>query len=222
MVAAAQNDKVRLFLERHMDKTLFSTGARLVDIEDVLYNISGSTDDPQEVKDHEGKDWKKLLTSFKGLNPTHCYVDNVPPEGPSSHPNFSVGGHMTLNPSGEVEEGGISYLMPLCYWHNHTARNNKAFEHEETTMLELTGFMEGETPITFLMRLPEDEQGVLLYFNSAAQNWQFEILDKIPASTSEMKLLSAMGTLAEPAADYAMLEKTDGGYRIVKSNLNTL
>ena len=222
MVAASQSDKVRLFLERHMDRTLFSTGARLVEFEDVLYNISGSTDDPQEVKDHEGKDWKNLLTSFEGLSHAHCYVDNVIPEGPSSHPNFSVGGHMTPNPSGEVEQGGISYLMPLCYWHNHTARNHKAFEHEETTMLELTGFMEGETPITFLMRLPADEQGVLLYFDDTAQSWQFKKLDKIPTSTSAVGLFSGISTRADPAAEYAMLEKTDGGYRIVKSKLNRL
>lgn len=222
MVAAAQSDKVRLFLERSMDKTLFSTGARLVDFEDVLYNISGSTDDPQEVRDHEGKDWRNLLISFESLSDAHCYVDNVPPEGSSSHPNFSVGGHMTPNPSGEVEKGGVSYLMPLCYWHNHTARNYKAFEHDETTMLELTGFMEGETPITFLMRLPADEEGVLLYFDSTAQSWQFKKLDKIPASTSEVKLFRGMSTLAENTAEYAILEKTDGGYRIVKSKLNTL
>jgi len=222
MVAASQNDKVRLFLERHVDKTLFSTGARLVEFEDVLYNISGSTDDPQEVKDHEGKDWKNLLTSFEGLSHAHCYVDNIPPEGPSSHPNFSVGGHMTPHPSGEVEQGGVSYLMPLCYWHNHTARNYKAFEHEETTMLELTGFMEGETPITFLMRLPANEEGVLLYFDSTAQSWQFKKLDKIQGSTSEVELFSRIEDLAEPTTKYAMLQKVDGGYRIVKSRLKSL
>lgn len=222
MVAAAQSDKVRLFLERHMDRTLFSTGARLVDFDDVLYNISGSTDDPQEVKDHEGKDWKNLLTSFAGLSQANCYVDNVIPEGPSSHPNFSVGGHMTPNPSGEVEQGGVSYLMPLCYWHNHTARNNKAFEHEETRMLKLTGFMEGETPITFLMRLPADEEGVLLYFDSTVQSWQFKKLDKIQAPNSELKLFSGMGTLAEHTTEYAILQKTDGGYRIARSKLKPL
>ena len=129
---------------------------------------------------------------------------------------------MTPNSSGEVEQGGVSYLMPLCYWHNHTARNNKAFKHKETRMLKLTGFMEGETPITFSMRLPAEEEGLLLYFDSTAQSWQFKRLEKIQPSTSEVIMFSGLGEFVEPTTEYALLEKTEGGYRIMKSRLNTL
>ena len=59
---------------------------------------------------------------------------------------------MALNQDGVVIVGGISYLMPLCAWHNSTARDEKNFEHSKTRMLELSGFMEGQTALTFNMR----------------------------------------------------------------------
>ena len=59
---------------------------------------------------------------------------------------------MALTRDGKIPHGGISYLMPLCAWHNSKARDGKNFEHTKTKMLELGGFMEGQTPFTFNMR----------------------------------------------------------------------
>jgi len=60
---------------------------------------------------------------------------------------------MTTNINGIVTTGGVSYLMPLCKWHNHPARNDKAFEHDRTEMLLLRGFMQSDTALTFKWRL---------------------------------------------------------------------
>jgi hypothetical protein len=132
--------------------TLFSTGSRVVEYADVLYNVDGSTDDPQI----NGKSWKRLLQR-NGIN-GDCYVTDPQPAEGSSHPGFNVGGHMTPNPRGYVESGGICYLMPLCNWHNSTQRNGIPFEHEETRMLELSGYMEADIAATFEARMPGEAE----------------------------------------------------------------
>lgn len=142
---------LRDFAIRYRDIELLSTGARVVHYEDVLYNVQGSTRDP----DIDGENWKKLLISY-GIG-GDCYATAPPPdrEG-TTHPRFMVGGHITPNADGRVPLGGICYLMPLCKWHNSTSRNGKPFEHEETEMLELSGFMEGDIAATFAARMPGD------------------------------------------------------------------
>ena len=132
---------------------LLSTGARVVPYEGVLYNVVGSTDDP----DIDGASWKQLLIR-NGIN-GDCYVtDPLPDRAGTSHPGFDVGGHMTPSSDGQVARGETCYLMPLCKWHNSTQRDGTPFEHEETTMLELSGFMEGELAATFAARMPGDAE----------------------------------------------------------------
>ncbi|MEM7791889.1 MAG: hypothetical protein AAF546_10855 [Verrucomicrobiota bacterium] len=76
----------------------------------------------------------------------------LPDRPGTSHPGFDVGGHMTPNENGRVPTGGVCYLMPLCKWHNSTRRDGTPFEHDETKMLQLTGYMEGDIAMTFAAR----------------------------------------------------------------------
>ena len=94
---------------------LLSTGAEVVDFSGDLFNVTGSTDDPAAVDDHQNRSWKQLLIHLAGVDKdASCYVTNIVPDSESSHPNFSVGGHMTTNSNGVMEEGDFCYLMPLC------------------------------------------------------------------------------------------------------------
>lgn len=136
---------------------LFSTSARVVTLADPLYNVSGSSDDPQI----DGKSWKELLKHY-GIS-GDCFADTpVPPEG-KTHPLFQVGGHMTLHADGSVPFGGTSYLMPLCKWHNSTSRNGIPFSHAQTRLVELSGYMEGEPAATFLARMSASTPLALVY-----------------------------------------------------------
>ncbi len=127
---------------------ILSTGWALTDFAGDLFNVSGSTDDPDI-----GGNWLELLRDAEILD--LCYVTHpVPTKPKTSHPDKLVGGHMTTDPEGYVPIGGISYLMPLCKWHNHIARNGIAFQHEKTRMLKLFGYMQGEPLATFVARAP--------------------------------------------------------------------
>lgn len=125
---------------------LRSTHSKLHFHHGVLYNVDGSSDDPEI----NGESWKGLLirNSIDG----ECYVTNVPAPADKTHPQFSVGGHMTTIKSGKVPRGGISYLMPLCSWHNHYARNHEAFELRSPKILKLFGYQLAEPAATFMAR----------------------------------------------------------------------
>ena len=172
-------DHVKVLLNRfEAIGNLLSTGAEVVNFSGDLFNVSGSTDDPPDVPGQDGS-WKQLLKDKAGLSDgDSCYVTNVIPEDDSSHPEFSVGGHMTTDPEGNVEVGGICYLMPLCFWHNSTSRDGERFEHSETKMLKLTGYMEGELATTFELRRPSHEPFAMLYFDHADEQWKHQNLSK--------------------------------------------
>jgi hypothetical protein len=141
------------FQTRYEGIGLLSTGARVVPYAGVLYNVEGSDGDPP--LDPDG--WKQLLLD-NGID-GDCYVTHpLPDREGTTHPRFKVGGHMTPSPVGHVEQGGICYLMPLCKWHNSTSRNRTPFEHEETRMLKLSGYMEADLAATFLARMPGDAE----------------------------------------------------------------
>lgn len=148
---------LREFVKKWDGVELFSTGATLVNFTKDLYNVDGSSDDPKI----NGLAWKKLLID-RGVD-GDCYVTNVKPPQKSSHPDFSVGGHMTTNSDGSVAVGGVCYLMPLCSWHNSKARDGKAFSHEKTSMLKLTGFMQGDIAATFKARLNDGDVYSVVY-----------------------------------------------------------
>ncbi len=144
------------FVRRHEGTRLLSTHADVVEFSGVLFNVDGSSDDPEI----DGHNWRSLLRD-RGID-GECYVTNIQPLRQTSHPKFSVGGHMTVNQDGSVPVGGECYLMPLCSWHNNKARDGMAFEHTETRMLKLFGYMEQEPHATFSARMASDEEFALV------------------------------------------------------------
>ncbi len=211
-------DRIRAFIRRYAGAELLSTSAELVDFSDDLYNVTGSTEDLRAVEGHRGVSWKGLLSRFGDFASASCYVTSPGPEEPSSHPQFAVGGHMTPNRSGRVVAGGISYLMPLCKWHNSTARDGVAFEHGETRMLMLMGFMEGDTAVTFALRLPGDDARSLLYIDPHRATWESR-----PLSESEWSIARGAQPLAKStgrdAQEYAVFERQGNRFRIVDTNV---
>jgi len=173
-------EAVQLVLKHFAEsRRLLSTGAEVVDFSGDLYNVTGSTNDPAAIPRHTDEAWKRLLISMAGLaSDTSCYVTNVLATRGSSHPKFSVGGHMTTDPDGTVGEGGSCYLMPLCKWHNSTARDGQRFEHSKTRMLKLTGYMQGELAATFALRQPSHEPFALLMFDPTDKQWKYKNLSK--------------------------------------------
>lgn len=134
------------FVNHYQDVKLQSTGYQVVTYRGVLYNVEGSSDDPEI-----GGSWKKLLLR-NGITGA-CYVAApLPHDSGTSHPSFAVGGHMTPNRMGRVDRGGNCYLMPLCQWHNSTRRNRIAFHLRTQQILELSGYMQGDLYATFLAR----------------------------------------------------------------------
>jgi hypothetical protein len=177
-----------------------STGATVVTYAAGLYNVSGSTNDPTHVPGNNGTAWKQLLINC-GIN-GGCYVTNVPAPIGSTHPNFSVGGHMTPNKNGMVPTGGICYLMPLCYWHNSTSNNGIQFNHVNTNMLRLTGYMQGELALTFQVRLPSSEPFALLFSKDGAWNYRDISQSEAESFVSDP---SAIGT-----DHYVLIERVRG------------
>lgn len=159
MDPTSQRELLAKFVDRWGQVELYSTGSQRINYPSVLYNVDGSSDDPNI----NGESWKSLLI-LNGIN-SPCYVTNETPEG-NSHPGFNVGGHMTPNSDGRVEFGADSYLMPLCSWHNNKARDGEPFSHTNTLMLKLSGFMEGELAATFMSRLPSDKRHSIIYSGS--------------------------------------------------------
>lgn len=168
-------EQVRKFVEAATMQNLGSTGATVVNYTNVLYNVDGSTDDPY-VPPY--KSWTKVFIGVTGIENAECYVTNDPDGRGRSHPVFSKGGHMTINQDGSVESGGKCYLMPLCSGHNNKSRDGIAFEHTNTKMVRLTGYMKGELAATFLLRLPNEHPYALLYYSEAEQAWEFQDYDE--------------------------------------------
>jgi hypothetical protein len=211
-------DQVRDFVERFSELRLLSTGAEVVNISDPLYNVIGSTGDPIPLG---ASSWKNLLIEEADIpSDSDCYVTNDTPSG-NSHPDFSVGGHMTINSDGSVGADGICYLMPLCYFHN--AQDGEAFEHSNTKMLKLTGYMQGELFATFSARLPSPEPFALIYFDDADGQWKHRNISKDQASNVDMKLFGLRQkarqckhrVLFERAIDNPLLQS------VIKSDLPT-
>lgn len=160
------------FVNASKEQPLRSTGATVTEVGEDLYNVIGSTPDPKRIPNHDNEPWKALFINLTEIINAQCYVTNDEPSGPSTHPQFLVGGHMTPDEDGIVVEGGTCYLMPLCKLHN--AHDGKAFTHTEKKMLKLTGYMLGELAVTFAMRLPNENPYALLYYSEVDQTWKVE------------------------------------------------
>jgi len=209
-------NKIKSFAAQFAGDTVKSTGAETVNYSGVLYNVSGSSEDPPEVPGHEGSSWKGLLIEILGLEDANCYVTNGDAPTSSSHANFSVGGHMTANSDGSVPYGGDSYLMPLCSWHNSTARNGKPFQHDETLMLKLTGYMQGDTPALFQARLRAPEPYSLLYLDADAGKWMHTNISDPRDTNNQLKLPRGKAT------PFLLLQRTktsEGNLSVEEVNL---
>jgi hypothetical protein len=159
-------EQLKQFVARFGDMRIQSTAAKVVSYSGDLYNVDGSTEDPKI----DGKKWKPLL-EFHGIS-GNCYANTPVPDGITSHPAFSVGGHVTPNDDGDVPVGGDCYLMPLCSWHNNTARDGQVFEHTKTKMLELSGYMQGESVATFLARMPGEAPLSLVFLGDEGLSYR--------------------------------------------------
>ena len=175
-----------------------STAALKVTYTGNLYNVDGSTRDPKI----DGQNWKPLLIS-EGIIGT-CYVTNAIPVPGASHPEFNVGGHMTPNSNGIVDDGGTCYLMPLCSWHNNKARDGIEFTHTETSMLKLTGYMEGEMAVTFMARLPSKKPFSLVYYSDG--DWHQENLTNSEVTELESQKFSGE-VRGRKLGHYVLLER---------------
>lgn len=219
MTSTKDSNKVREFLKRYSGIGLKSTGAQLVDYAGKLYNVKGSTEDPKAVDGSIGTSWKRLFDKYADFSDACCYVTSPLPGEASNHPNFAVGGHMTPNRSGVVEPGGSTYLMPLCKWHNSTLRDGVAFSHIKTKMLKLTGFMEGDSAITFSLRLGTANTHTLLLFDRSSNAWTYREL-----SGSEKKRVQEKSAMPISAAldkqDYAIFEKRGDLFYIERSSIS--
>ena len=196
----------KAFFARYEKMVLRSTGSKVVHIADDLYNVDGSRCDPGL-----GASWKQLLID-NGINGP-CYVTNK--DKPSkSHPNGWLGGHMTKDSTGHVPNGGSCYLMPLCSWHNSTARNGVAFTHDETEMLLLTGYMNCDTALTFSLRQGESDAPFRV---GTFEDGSFKIENLSQTDlNSRTARMRALGTRTEPPN--IVLQKVDNGFRLVSAN----
>ena len=163
-------EQLKQFVARYGDMKIQSTSAKVVYYAGDLYNVDGSSDDPEIDK----KKWKALLQDYSISG--NCYANTPVPEGRTSHPGFNVGGHVTPNADGDVPIGGDCYLMPLCSWHNNKARDGQAFEHTQTKMLELSGYMQGEPAATFLARMSGETPLSLVFLGEEGLSYR-NILD---------------------------------------------
>lgn len=197
---------------------LFSTGAEVVNFADELYNVTGSTPDPPAVPGFEHLSWKMLLIEMAGIDrDANCYVTNNVPASNTSHPLFRVGVHMTPNNNGQVDSGGVCFLMPLCSWHNSTARNGIAFEHTETKMLKLTGFLKDDLPVTFRLRQPSPDPFAVLFFDEHEQQWKSQ---NLPTDDSSMIEAATMNLRKKPSGLTVLFERSEDGIYVKRTSID--
>jgi len=189
-------DFVLTFLRKNLGGIIYSTSATKTNVTDDVFNVVDSTDDPEI----DGKSWKELLIA-NGIDGP-CYVTNESPDD-KSHPQFDVGGHMTLDSTGIVENGASCLLMPLCKYHNHYSRT-EAFKHDRTEMLELSGFMEKDTLATFMWRSFK-QQEVYRALVKSSDDW--EIVTQGVGGADIMDSIAMKQGVSSTNSIYAVLEK---------------
>ena len=195
-------EQLKQFVARFGDMKIQSTGATVVNYSGNLYNVVGSTSDPKI----DGQTWKVLLQAY-GIS-GNCYADTPVPPGSTTHPAFNVGGHVTQNANGNVPTGGDCYLMPLCSWHNSTARDGQVFQHTQTQMLELSGYMRGEPAATFLARMPGEAPLSLVFLGNEGLSYR-KILDEPEAAAKALAFVD--GPSADRGGPFLLLRQHSEG-----------
>ena len=109
-------------------------------------------------------------------------------------------------------------MMPLCKWHNSTARNGVAFTQRETRMLRLRGYMEGDSGTTFMMRYENANQYTVLYRDEENGGWSFRAIEGGEKVDPERELLSRTMNDGH-ALEFAIFEKRDQRFFLVSAQL---
>ena len=212
MASQAELLEIANFIRLHQNAVLFSTRALVVNVFDEVYNVKGSTRDPKI----GSKSWKQLLI-YHGIN-DDCYVTNQSPPSKSSHADFSVGGHVTINSDGTVEAGEDSYLMPLCSWHNSTHRDGKAFSHTKTQMLRLEGFMEGDTVTTFMARSSDIADTASRIIFETDEGWDVAGIEDGDPILEDKNKAPAILNKGASLPYFVITRKEDGNFRLEKTS----
>lgn len=201
---------------------LLSTSSNVIPYSGILYNVSGSTHDPEKVKGCINCSWIDLLEKeIPGAKAEYCYVENSDASSKTSHfktgKNNVIGGHMTKDIDGHVDTGGTSYLMPLCAWDNNPVRNRTPFQVTNRRIVELGGYMLGEPYVTFAARAPVvgDNRIGLIYFDETEEIWMQENVTAKYAESLSRKDQNGLNRfiLVEKS------KKNNGECRIVDSNI---
>lgn len=195
-------EQLKQFVAQFSGMRIQSTSAQVVSYTGGLYNVSGSTHDPKI----GGQTWKTLLQAY-GIS-GNCYANTPPPTGSTSHPAFSVGGHVTQNSNGSVSTGGQCYLMPLCSWHNSTARDGMIFQHTQTQMLKLSGYMQSEPAATFLARMPGEAPLSLVFLGDNGLSYR-NIVDEAEAPAKTLAAID--GPSAAAGGPFLLLRQHSDG-----------
>lgn len=197
------------FIKRHQEHGVGSTGASVVTINSTLYNVDGSSYDPKRIPGHENESWKNLLIAYGIAATSACYATTPNAPTGSSHADFSVGGHVTTNANGTPLPNRICYLMPLCSWHNNSARDGQAFAHTQNRMLQLTGYMQGELAATFQLRLPSKNPYAILYYSEKEECWKHKDLTEGEAMNLKADFIPKITSGGE--ANYVLFERVGHG-----------
>jgi len=204
----SSDEQVRGWKEKYEGYSFFSTDSNVITYNGILYNVSGSSTDPDEVHGCIGCSWRELLEKkIPETEGKYCYVENSKATDNSSHfktgPDYVVGGHMTTNKDGHVEVGGETYLMPLCKWDNSTSRNEEPFQVTSKRILVLEGYMLPEPYVTFAARLPAIQGNVfgLVYFDEKMGLWRHKDIN-----SKQAKNLSSAND--EDPNQYILFEKS--------------
>lgn len=196
------DQRISQFYDSIGEDGVFSTAAQVVYYPGPLYNVDGSSHDPHI----NGYTWIGLL---KHLNVTgNCYVVDAPHD---THPQFNVGGHMTPNSDGSVIIGGVCYLMPLCYWHNSTARNHVPFALTTHRIVQLSGYMQGELALTFIARMPTLQPYSIIYQEKG--DWHTQPISQAQFDDKEAIQLAHCESAGLPE-QYILLRKEEANGQI--------
>lgn len=209
-------NEIRAFVAMNRGEVIESTKGLIIDYPGALYNVTGSTKDPKEVENYKGLAWKALLNKHSVFTGASCYVTSPLPRTGSSHAQFDVGGHMTPNPNGVVTVGADSYLIPLCKWHNSTSRDGIAFAHSKTKVLKLLGFMQGDSVITFRMRM--ENESTLLFLHPNRKYW---ISRNLSDGENQANVIASLKSISPTPniQEYAIFEKQDDGFYKIITNI---
>lgn len=202
-------EQMKKWMDQHPGPFIQSTGSKVIRYEGILYNVSGSTKDPDEVQGCKGCSWIDLLEKeLPGSKAKMCFVENSKAGKGTSHFKTGwknvVGGHMTKNKDGHVEVGGTTYLMPLCKWDNSTCRNEEPFQVTDKNIVLLLGYMLPELYVTFAARLPAIGKNTfgLVYLDEERGIWRHKDID-----TNKAKTISSSNRL-DPN-QYVLIEKSN-------------